>query len=362
MKDVPVNTEVTLSLAIDGVDATGEFYVEETEDDQTVDDITPSSLNWKKLTFIDSGATIANVPLSNTTVVRGTEDEVAMQFEIEAEEASDITVDEIVALVELSKGPALATVDGTTPVTTNTYTITPMYDGTGDAYVVYKDATNAVASYAATATDASSTDVATGLAAALVAEGYSATVVGATVEVVTDDALTVAAFDGPDGTDLQAVNITSAVANAYTATVTVSGDSAAFTYQVDVDVNGIGATTYGPVSGADSGAAATALAAAISADPNATATAAGDVVTITATAGSIVLTAPTVTGTAVNSPATNQEISEVALYKGTVSGTPLDVKSGSDIASDGTVTFDGFNIDIMADDTETFIVTVNLVD
>ncbi len=97
LEDVKAWTEVKLSLAIDWISSTWNFYAEETDEDTQVTDITPSSLSWKKVTFIDSWASVANVPLADTTVVRGAKWEVAMQFEIESSEASDIQVDEIVA-------------------------------------------------------------------------------------------------------------------------------------------------------------------------------------------------------------------------------------------------------------------------
>jgi hypothetical protein len=103
LENVDAGTQVSLTLAIDGVSSTGEFYAEETNEDTAVTDITPSSLSWKKLTFIDAGATVANVPLADTTVVRGSAGEVAMEFEIEAAEASDINVDEIVARLQTQR-------------------------------------------------------------------------------------------------------------------------------------------------------------------------------------------------------------------------------------------------------------------
>ena len=78
---------------------TGGFYVEETEDNTQVTDITPSSVSFNTLDGSESGATASLVPLSDITVVRGADDLVVLQFEIEAEESSDIIIDEIVATV-----------------------------------------------------------------------------------------------------------------------------------------------------------------------------------------------------------------------------------------------------------------------
>lgn len=59
--------------------------------------------------------------------------------------------------------------------------------------------------------------------------------------------------------------------------------------------------------------------------------------------------------------ATNQEIAKVSLYADSVDGTLLDEKSGTDIANDGTVTF-SVNEDILADDTNTYVITIDIVD
>ena len=88
-----VVADVTVDLVMDDLDT--QFYVIETEDDTQVDDITPSTLSFKKLTFIDSGATASSVSLADVTVVRGAEGIVAAQFEVEAEEASLVEIDEI---------------------------------------------------------------------------------------------------------------------------------------------------------------------------------------------------------------------------------------------------------------------------
>ena len=78
---------------------TGAFYVEETEDDTAVSDITPSSLTWNQLDGVESSATLSLTPLADIVRVRGSADVVALQFEIEADEASAISIDEIKATV-----------------------------------------------------------------------------------------------------------------------------------------------------------------------------------------------------------------------------------------------------------------------
>ncbi|MBT5491556.1 hypothetical protein HOK00_04540 [bacterium] len=80
---------------------TSTFRVEETEDDVLVDDVTPSSLSWDNVEVVLSAATVSNVPLADVEVVKGATDLVALQFEIEADSASYVTVDKIkVALNE----------------------------------------------------------------------------------------------------------------------------------------------------------------------------------------------------------------------------------------------------------------------
>lgn len=92
-EDVAANTE--LKLDVIGTNGTKYFTVKETEDDKTVSDITPSSLSFKKVTVITSGAKVAAIPLADTDAVRGAENISIAQFEVEAEEASLVTVDEV---------------------------------------------------------------------------------------------------------------------------------------------------------------------------------------------------------------------------------------------------------------------------
>lgn len=102
-------TTVELSLATPTTDnADGVFYVIETEDDTVVTDLTPSSLSFKKLSVIDAGATVSRIPVpTTTTVVQGAKNVIAMMFEIDADEASAVEVDEVKVLVE--SGAAAAT-------------------------------------------------------------------------------------------------------------------------------------------------------------------------------------------------------------------------------------------------------------
>lgn len=83
----------------------GSFLVVELEDDKPVSDLTPSSLSWKKVSGTESSATVATVPLSDITKVRGANDVVALQFEVEADESSALIMDEAKVFIE---GPLAA--------------------------------------------------------------------------------------------------------------------------------------------------------------------------------------------------------------------------------------------------------------
>jgi hypothetical protein len=102
--------KINLNLTTGAINATtGGFKVVETEDDTVVTDITPSTLSWKTVSGLESGATVSVVSLSDMTKVRGSNDVVAMQFEIEADESSAITINEISALVRKLNNTADAT-------------------------------------------------------------------------------------------------------------------------------------------------------------------------------------------------------------------------------------------------------------
>ncbi|USN57966.1 MAG: S-layer homology domain-containing protein [Candidatus Peribacteria bacterium] len=87
--------DLSMETGDDNLATAGGFYVEETADDNEVTDITPSSLTFKQIEGVVSSATASVVPLADVTVVRGAQDVVALQFEIEADEASAIYIDEM---------------------------------------------------------------------------------------------------------------------------------------------------------------------------------------------------------------------------------------------------------------------------
>ena len=89
-----VSAGTTVALTVTNIGTTG-FKAVELDEETAVTDITPSSLSFKGLDFINAGGALSSVPLANVTVVRGSEGIVANQFEIEAEEASFIELDEV---------------------------------------------------------------------------------------------------------------------------------------------------------------------------------------------------------------------------------------------------------------------------
>lgn len=87
---------VNLSMkTITASDADGVFYVVETGDEKQVTDIAPSSLTWKAIKGTESSATVTVSPLSNISKVRGASWVEAMKFQIEADQSSAISTDQI---------------------------------------------------------------------------------------------------------------------------------------------------------------------------------------------------------------------------------------------------------------------------
>jgi hypothetical protein len=69
----------------------------ETKDDTVIDDVTPSSISYKTIDGSISSATVTVLPLSAAkNAVIGSNDVTALEFEIEADESSLLTVDEVV--------------------------------------------------------------------------------------------------------------------------------------------------------------------------------------------------------------------------------------------------------------------------
>lgn len=90
------------------------LYVEETQDDTAVTDITPSSISFKQITWKAATAVVTMLPLSDTkSSVIWSSDVVALDFEVKADDASALVIDEIKAQW-LTKDVANATIATTT--------------------------------------------------------------------------------------------------------------------------------------------------------------------------------------------------------------------------------------------------------
>lgn len=90
------------------VDVSNDVKVVETADDEEVTDKTPSSLSFNTIDGSESGAQVNLFPLSDTDVVRGAKDVVALQFEVEAEQVSSLLVTEMTVRVNDASIGALA--------------------------------------------------------------------------------------------------------------------------------------------------------------------------------------------------------------------------------------------------------------
>lgn len=88
----------TVKMTLDASN-TSTFLVEETESDEVVSDVTPSSLTWDTLEVKQAKATISNVPLAAVNVVKGTSNITALQFEVKANETSELSIDKVVVNV-----------------------------------------------------------------------------------------------------------------------------------------------------------------------------------------------------------------------------------------------------------------------
>lgn len=72
----------------------GGLCIVETEDDNVVTDITPSTLSWATMKGSESSATVTNVLLPNITRVMGADEVPVLRFEVEADESSSLLIDE----------------------------------------------------------------------------------------------------------------------------------------------------------------------------------------------------------------------------------------------------------------------------
>ncbi len=102
LTSVALSLDASIAGGVDANPANGQFIVVETDDDKLVTDLTPSSLTWKVSKGSESGATVALLPLSNISKVRGAEDVLSLQFEVEADESSALVMDEAKVLVDVA--------------------------------------------------------------------------------------------------------------------------------------------------------------------------------------------------------------------------------------------------------------------
>jgi len=100
LDDVDNGTTIEMKLNVNDT----ELYVEESEDDTKVTDVTPSTLSWDDIEIEQPKATVSKDPLANVTVVKGTSDITALQFEVEANEVSDLTIDKVNVVVKAYSG------------------------------------------------------------------------------------------------------------------------------------------------------------------------------------------------------------------------------------------------------------------
>ena len=98
--------DLSFETGDDNASTAGAFYVEETDDDTEVTDITPSTLSFNTIDGSESGAEFTLVPLADIDVVRGADDQVALIFEVEAEESSSITIEELTAYIDANGSAA----------------------------------------------------------------------------------------------------------------------------------------------------------------------------------------------------------------------------------------------------------------
>ena len=90
----------------------GFFVVEEQDDDEEVEDISPSFISFDNLDGIISEAELSANPLATTTAVRGAEEVSVLEFEVEADEASTLEIDEIRIAGEFVRIPAATVASG----------------------------------------------------------------------------------------------------------------------------------------------------------------------------------------------------------------------------------------------------------
>ena len=150
--EIPNFAEVDINLSFNtisrnsngSIDRTnGFFIVEEQDDDEEVEDISPSFISFDNLEGIESTAELSVNPLPTTTAVRGGEGVQVLEFEVEADEASTLEIDEIRIrgeFVQLGSGALLSqvqTATGATGITNDQISRITLYlDSVSDANIL----------------------------------------------------------------------------------------------------------------------------------------------------------------------------------------------------------------------------------
>jgi hypothetical protein len=108
--------DITISLQDMNGDVTDGLYFEEENDGDAITDITPTNVSFETITSAESSLTVrAKAQSSTQTIVQGSDDIIAMHFELEAGDASYVDVDDITFAVAFEDAAAggNATVDDT---------------------------------------------------------------------------------------------------------------------------------------------------------------------------------------------------------------------------------------------------------
>lgn len=90
-----VPDQTTVHLELDANPANSDLVIKEAEDDQRVMDLVPSFLSFGSIDLVASSVDVTEIPLSDTSVVRGATDVVALQFQVETDEVSSAFLQEI---------------------------------------------------------------------------------------------------------------------------------------------------------------------------------------------------------------------------------------------------------------------------
>ena len=86
---------VTVHLELDANPANGDLVIKESDDDEQVMDLVPSFISFDGIDLVDSSVDVTEITLSDTSVVRGAEDVVALQFQVETDSVSSAFLQEI---------------------------------------------------------------------------------------------------------------------------------------------------------------------------------------------------------------------------------------------------------------------------